>query len=256
MKKGSKKVSQQANELLSQIELLRQPSEKVAKRLWEIDLWQPHLPSPQKAEDCLRALLGLLSLTELVREADTDGKWLAVGTNDSLICLELKSGKIAWRQPLSWQHTFMVANGTVILLISTWDPKLGEFKEAVALDAATGKTLWKQKFAGERIALGKWRDKLAFAQWQFRKEKGKFVFIDPRTGKWESEQPLTWQEFLDWQERFQSRYRWGSPKAFLTDEQGRLVAMRICKKWWKLLDEKVIVALRPDGKLVAYFISP
>ncbi len=255
MKEGNEKVRQQANELLSQLGLLRQRPQKVAKQLWEMDLWQLHLPPPQKAEDCLRALLGLSNLIELVCEADTDGKWLALETSKVLICIDLLTGKTVWRRPRDWRENFVVANGTVILLISTWDPKLGEFEEAVALDAATGKTLWKQKFTGERIVSGKWEDKLAFAQWQFQKEKGKLVLLNPRTGKQESEQPLTWQEFLDWQERFQSRYRQDSPKAFLTDEQGRLVAMRICKKMWKSPDGTIIIVLFPNGKLAAYSVS-
>ncbi len=255
MKEGNEKVRQQANELLSQLGLLRQRPQKVAKQLWEMDLWQLHLPPPQKAEDCLRALLGLSNLIELVCEADTDGKWLALETSKVLICIDLLTGKTVWRRPRDWRENFVVANGTVILLISTWDPKLGEFEEAVALDAATGKTLWKQKFTGDRIVSGKWEDKLAFAQWQFQKEKGKLVLLNPRTGKQESEQPLTWQEFLDWQERFQSRYRQDSPKAFLTDEQGRLVAMRICKKMWKSPDGTIIIVLFPNGKLAAYSVS-
>ncbi|MCS7263291.1 MAG: DUF3160 domain-containing protein [Armatimonadetes bacterium] len=254
-KEGDEKISQRANELLAQLERLRQQPQKVVKRLWEMDLWQLQLPPPQKAEDCLRALRVLSSLFELVRELETDGRWLAFETSEGLICVDLLKGKVVWKKPPSWQRNIMVMNNTVILLTSTWQPKSGEVKEATALDAATGKVLWKRKFVGKRIAFVKQQGKLGFAHWQDDLQKGKFVLINPYTGKQEFEKPITWQEFVDWQWQMQGGARHPKPRAFLTDEQGRLVAMWICERHWKSPDNKTIVVLFPDGKLSAYSIA-
>ncbi len=253
---GDEKVRQKANELLAQLEHLHRHPQKFAKRLWEIDLWQLYLPSPQKAEDCLKALMELSDSPTSVGEADIDGKWLAMETHRDLICVNLSTGEIVWRKPLSWLHNLVVVSDTVILGISAWQPQLGEVKEVTALDAASGKTLWKRKLTGERIVFGKLQDKFVLAQWQggSHKSKGKLLLLNPRTGEQESEQPLSWQEFLSWEERLRG-YRRDLAKASLTDEQGRLIAMWICEGHWRTPDDTTIIVLFPSGKLAVYSVS-
>ncbi len=152
-----------------------------------------------------------------VGEADNDGNWLAVETHKDLICVNLSTGK---------------------------------------LDAASGKTLWKRRFTGERIVFWKLRDKFALAQWQgnLQKGKGKLVLLNPHTGKQKAKQPMDWQEFLNWEERLRSYHR-DLEKTFLTDEQRGLRAMWICEKHWQTPDGMTIIILLPNGKLAAYSAS-
>jgi hypothetical protein len=107
--------------------------------------------------------------------------------------------------------------------------------------------------------LGKWQNSLILVHWQedARGGKGKWVSINPRNGQQITEKPLTWEEFLKWQEELQRDYHHrSSHKAFLIDEQGRFVAMWLCKYWLRSPDGAYMVVLLPDGKLAAYYASP
>lgn len=249
-KEGDVKVRNRAREALLRIEQLRQPPQKFVKQLWEIDLWQPLLPSPKKAEDCLRALFRIASATPLLENAETDGKWFAMSSEGTLTCIELRTGKIAWRKTLPFR-SFTVVDGTVVLVTNSWEPPSGDVLLVTALNAASGKMLWKREFRGERLALGRWQNLLVLA-WFGAGKEGKLVFINPQSGQPTSKKTLTWEDFLEWQSKLQSRSSGYSLRTSLTDEEGRLVRMWICERFWKSPDRTIIVLLLPDGKLVAY----
>jgi hypothetical protein len=107
------------------------------------------------------------------------------------------------------------------------------------------------------LVLGKQQNSLILAYWDMKGDKGKLVSINPRNGQQVTEKPLTWKEFLKWQEELQRDYNRGfSDKAFMTDEQGRLIAMWLCKYWLRSPDGTYTLVLLPDGILSAYSASP
>ncbi len=254
---GDEKVKQRAKEAMALLEQLSQPSQKFAKRLWVKDLWQLLLPSPQKPEDCLKALKQLASTLFLLEKADTDGKWLAIKASDRLICVELLTGKVVWQQTSISVSNFHVVDNVVVLQVSFWRSPTDNGLAVTALDAFSGKILWQREFRGERSVLGKWQNSLILAHWRgdLRGGKGKWVSINPRNGQQITEKPLTWEEFLKWQEELQRDYHRGSSKAFLIDEQRRLIA-RLCEYWLRSPDGAYMLVLLPDGRLAAYSTSP
>ncbi|MFA0744035.1 MAG: hypothetical protein LASZOEIN_000822 [Candidatus Fervidibacter sp.] len=257
---GDEKVKQRAKEAMARLEQLSQPSQKFAKQLWVKDLWQPLLPPPQKPEDCLKALKQFASATylmDLMKRADTDGKWLVIKAWNGLTCIELLTGKVVWQKTSITVSDFHVIDGVVVLEIPFWKPPTGSGLSVTALDASSGKTLWQREFTGERLVLGKQQNSLILAYWDMKGDKGKLVSINPRNGQRVTEKPLTWKEFLKWQEELQRDYNRGfSDKAFMTDEQGRLIAMWLCKYWLRSPDGTYTLVLLPDGRLSAYSASP
>ena len=259
VEEGDEKVKQRAKEAMARLEQLSQPSQKSVKQLWVKDLWQPLLPPPQRPEDCLKALKQLASAIDLLERADTDGKWLAIKASGSLTCIELLTGKVVWQQTSITVSNFHVIDDVVVLQTSFWRSPGVSGLAVTALDAFSGKILWQREFKGERLVLGKWQNSLILAHWQedARGGKGKWVSINPRNGQQITEKPLTWEEFLKWQEELQRDYHRGSShKAFLIDEQGRLVAMWLCEYWLRSPDGTYMLVLFPDGRLAAYSASP
>lgn len=243
---GDAKVKVAAQSGLEKLQKMQQPSPYRLRKVWELDLWRMAMPSANRIDQCLDALDWLLkqmnSRLEFVRKGDTDGRWVAVPVMGTVICVDMKRGKVAWTKSVPAEKV-VVIQGIVV----TWDGV-----SATAFDAASGKLLWRQKLGREPIRgrqeLFKDRQHLFYLT-ELSFDFSTKLTLDLRTGKVTRRETVPSQVMptsfgLDGQ-RF---------IIVFTDEQGRWVGAVPSLRHLRSPDGTTIVLL-PDWKLAAYKVA-
>ncbi len=252
---GEEQVAQEAKRWLQQLTELRQNSRAKAQCLWTLNLWKLVLPPPRTGQDCLYTLARLAHISPLVRSAHSDGKWLAVvGEDLGLICVNVETGKVAWRKKeyTGWSvSTLFVVQGTVLVKVYHL---VKVYQEIVALDAPSGRVLWRRLLRDESLILSERGTELVIAQHLPEPQKVLLLIIDPRTGKVRQQRKIERSAFWA-MERESQRGPWSRREAvFLTDAQGRLV--RLLPSLGQLpVSKTTCVVLLPGGTLAAYRVT-
>ncbi len=162
--------------------------------------------------------------------------------------MNAETGKVAWwkKEYAGWSvSTLFVVQGTILAQA---------YQVIIALDAPSGRVLWKRPLRDESLLLSEQGIELMIAQRLSDPQKVLLLTIDPRTGKVRQQRKIEWSDFLALQEKSRRKYWSEGEAAFLTDAKGRLV--RLLPSLGQLsVSETTYVVLLPDGTLAAYRVT-